>query len=178
MRIIAGSAKGRRLLAPGNRAIRPTGDRMRESLFSILMPRIAGARFLDLFCGSGANGIEALSRGAAHATFIDDNAEALRITRHNLEVCRLAVDSQVIKASIPAQMERQPRPFDIIFADPPYAWQHYDALLTAVIEKGFFEPGGLIILETARDANLPEKVGILCQQQRRRYGESALIFFA
>ncbi len=178
MRIIAGTARGRRLQAPSNRAIRPTGDRTRENLFNILMPRIAGARFLDLFCGSGANGIEALSRGAAHATFIDNDNAALRITRHNLELCRLSVDSSIIKASIPAQLERQPQPFDIVFADPPYTYGDYTALLTTLSALDFLAADCLVVVETSHKTSLPAAAGPLRQQRQRRYGDTALTFFA
>ncbi len=178
MRIIAGLAKGRRLFAPKSLDIRPTGDRTRENLFNILMPRICGARFLDLFCGSGANGIEALSRGADHATFIDKDAAALRITRRNLELCRLSVDSVIVKASIPEQLERQPQPFDIIFADPPYAYQGYELLLTTLLDKGFLDENGVAIMETSHKTVLPDSVGALRQQQCRRYGDTALAFYA
>ena len=178
MRIIAGTAKGHRLLAPSNRAIRPTGDRTREGLFSMLMPRIIGARFLDLFCGSGANGLEALSRGAAHATFIDNAAEAIDITRLNLERCRLSADGCVLKATIPTQLGPQPRPFDILFADPPYAWNDYALLLQTLQANGFVAADGVVILETGYNAVLPEEVGLLCQKKRRRYGDTGLTFFA
>ena len=178
MRIIAGSAKGRKLYTPENRSIRPTSDRVRENLFNILMPRVAEARFLDLFCGSGANGIEALSRGACHCTFIDNDDVALRITRRNLELCKLSVDGVLIRASIPEQLQRQPQPFDLIFADPPYAFDDHEKLLQLLLEREYIAPNGLVILETSSKTSLPEAVDKLHQQQRRSYGDTALTFFS
>ena len=178
MRIIAGTAKGRRLFAPDNRDIRPTSDRVRENLFNILMPRIESARFLDLFCGSGATGIEALSRGAQHFTFIDHDNAALQLTRRNLELCRLSVDGHLVRASIPQGLSRQPHPFDILFADPPYAFVDYEGLLHRLIELDFAGPDSLVILETSSKTRLPEKVASLCQSQSRRYGDTALTFFS
>ena len=178
MRIIAGTAKGRRLFAPDNRDIRPTSDRVRENLFNILMPRIEGARFLDLFCGSGATGIEALSRGARHCTFIDHDNAALQLTRRNLELCRLSVDGCLLRASIPQGLSRQPQPFDILFADPPYAFVDYKPLLLSLIEHGYTGPDSMVILETSSKTPLPEKVAALCQSQSRRYGDTALTFFS
>ena len=177
MRIISGVAKGRRLHRPANWAIRPTSDRVRENLFNILMPRIAEARFLDLFCGSGAVGIEALSRGASHCTFIDNDDSALNLTRRNLELCQLAVDGLLFRSSIPEQLRLQPRPFDIIFADPPYAFTSYEKLLQVLVELCYLAPDGLVILETSRKAALPEAVGQLDQQQQRLYGDAVLTFF-
>ncbi len=177
MRIIAGTAKGRRLYAPANRDIRPTSDRVRENLFNILMPRIADTRFLDLFCGSGANGIEALSRGACHCTFVDNNTAALNLTRRNLELCKLSVDALLLHAVIPGGLPPQPNPFDIIFADPPYAFKEYSLLLQRLSENGYISTDSVMILETSTKAEIPEECICFRLQQQRRYGDTMLSFF-
>ena len=101
MRVIAGTARGMRLAAPAGLRVRPTSDRVRESLFNIIAPRIEGARFLDLFAGTGANGIEALSRGAAFCSFVDQDARSLAVVRGNLEVTRLIARAQLHRCKLP-----------------------------------------------------------------------------
>src|SRR5205823_4484527 len=122
MRVIAGSAKGRTLVAPKGDATRPATDRIRESLFAILEPDLAGARVLDLFAGAGTLGIEALSRGALHATFVERTKEALAALRTNLRATGLAERSEVVPASVLAFLEpRFDSAYDIAFCDPPFA---------------------------------------------------------
>ena len=178
MRIIAGSLKGRRLFTPKDRAIRPTSDRVRESLFSILGARVVDAQFLDLFCGVGACGIEAISRGAAHVTFVDESRESLRLVRQNLEKCGIAVQGMVVQGRIPEDLRDSMPPFHLIFADPPYAYTGYEALLAAIQDKGLLLPGGLVILETARACVLPDGVSSLRKSDCRVYGDTALSFFS
>ncbi len=177
MRIIAGAAKGRRLYTPENRDIRPTSDRVRENLFNILVPRITNARFLDLFCGSGANGIEALSRGACHCTFVDNNTAALNLTRRNLELCKLSSAALILHATVPDGLPPQPNPFDIIFADPPYAFKEYSLLLQRLSENGYISDESMVILETSTKAEIPDECISFRLQQQRRYGDTMLSFF-
>ena len=121
MRVIAGQWGGRRLQAPSGESTRPTSDRVREALFSILAPRIEGARVLDLFAGSGALGIEALSRGAAAATFVDSAAAAIRAVRANLEA--LGIEAEVVRADARRFLggaSAAARQYDLVFLDPPY----------------------------------------------------------
>lgn len=178
MRIIAGSLKGRRLFTPKDRAIRPTSDRVRESLFSILGARVVNAQFLDLFCGVGACGIEALSRGAAHATFVDESRESLRLVRQNLEKCGVAVQSMVMQGRIPEDLRSSMPPFHIIFADPPYTYTLYESLLTAIVARSLLLPGGLVVIETSRACTLPDQVSSLHKTDCRIYGDTALSFFS
>ena len=177
MRIIAGTLKGRRLFTPKDRDIRPTSDRVRENLFNILGPAIQGAQFLDLFCGSGACGIEALSRGAAHATFIDESREALKLVQRNLEHCDVTVQSMVMQARIPQELNRPMPPFHLIFADPPYGYASYELLLEVLSTRSLLLPGGTVILETARTQALPERMASLQRTDQRRYGDTSLSFF-
>lgn len=178
MRIIAGTAKGRRLTVPDDYAIRPSADRVRENLFNILAFRIQGARFLDLFCGTGAVGIEALSRGAAHATFIDFKETALRLTRRNLLHCRLGQFAMCLCLNLPEQLPQPALPYDIVFADPPYAFDQHEELLQAVQHKQCLAPEGMVIIETAHKCTMPDRVDALTQSRRKRYGEISLTFYA
>ena len=122
MRVIAGSAKGRSLDAPRGGATRPATDRIRETLFAILEPVLADARVLDLFAGAGTLGIEAISRGAAHATFVERSAEALKTLRKNIKATEFGAHSDVIAANVLAFLEqRVAGPYDVVFCDPPFA---------------------------------------------------------
>ena len=178
MRIIAGAARGRRLMVPDDYSIRPTTDRVRENLFNILAFRIEGVRFLDLFCGVGANGIEALSRGAAHATFIDASESALRLTRRNLQHCQVAERSICLHLRLPGELPLAVAPFALVFADPPYDYDDYQALLLALQQRQCLAPGSTVIIETNHKCMLPETVESLNQTRRKRYGETALTFYA
>jgi 16S rRNA (guanine966-N2)-methyltransferase len=177
MRIIAGSLKGRRLFTPKDRAIRPTSDRVRENLFNILGNRVKGSHFLDLYCGVGACGIEALSRGAAHATFVDESRDALNLVQRNLDLCGVAIQGMLIHASIPERLNRPMPPFHIIFADPPYGYNAYESLLVTIKTKCLLLPDGIVIVETARSDELPDQTGALNKIDRRVYGDTALSFF-
>jgi 16S rRNA (guanine966-N2)-methyltransferase len=122
VRVIAGSAKGRTLVAPRGDATRPATDRVRETLFAILEPTLVDARVLDLFAGAGTLGIEALSRGAAHATFVERSAEALKALRKNIAATGFGDRAEVVAASVPTYIERTlDGPYDVVFCDPPFA---------------------------------------------------------
>lgn len=121
MRVIAGIAKGRELQAPRGSVTRPATDRIRESLFAILEPALPDARVLDLFAGAGTLGIEALSRGAAHVTFVERSAAALAALRKNIEATHFAGQSEVVAANVLAFLETIRGPYDLVFCDPPFA---------------------------------------------------------
>lgn len=174
MRIIAGTARGRKLLPPLGREIRPTADRVREALFNILMQRIEGSRFLDLFAGTGANGIEALSRGAAQAVFVEASPEGYQCIRSNLISTGLNMGGLVLKHRLPEEMDRIPGDYDIIFADPPYAGTDYGVLLAAIGERRLLRPEGILCLEHRRNVTVPDEVGALQCMRSRRYGDTAL----
>ncbi len=133
MRIIAGTFKGRTLSAPSWDGLRPTSDRLRETLFNVLAPRIGGARVLDLYAGTGAVGIEALSRGAAHATFVEQDRRAQDLIAANLAKCGVTEGCAIIRASAGRAVEQMLRspsfvPFDLVLLDPPYDHPAADAL--------------------------------------------------
>ncbi len=145
MRVIAGEAKGRRLVAPAGTTTRPATDRLRESVFGTLGERLVGARVLDLFAGSGALGIEALSRGAAHATFVERDAAALAALRRNLEVTGFADRGTIARGEVAAFLRVSQETFDVVFCDPPYADAEQLAILLAGPELRRVTRGLLVV---------------------------------
>jgi len=182
MRVIAGTAKGIRLEAPKGARVRPTLDRVREALFSILGDRIAGARFLDLFAGTGANGIEALSRGAAFCTFVDNHPESLAVIWRNIEKAYLSDRTQVVKLSLPKGLANLPpraAPYRVIFADPPHIFDQHEALFEAIVRNRLLEPGGLVVIEHDASLVLPEHpITGLARARTATYGGTGLTFFS
>lgn len=185
MRVIAGRWGGRSLVAPAGAATRPTADRVREALFSVLGD-ITGARVLDLFAGTGALGIEALSRGAVHATFVENARPALRALRQNLDA--LALDdaaTEVLPITVERALKTAPWPpecFDLIFLDPPYAslrGGRFTEALAKAIDRGLMsalQPGGRVVLEhTSVERAPPVSGGAL--EETRVYGDTALSFY-
>jgi 16S rRNA (guanine966-N2)-methyltransferase len=174
MRIIAGTARGRKLMEPPDRRIRPTLDKVRGALFNMLMPEIEDAVFLDLFAGTGANGIEALSRGAASCVFVDNDGEAQKIIRENLFHTGLARQARCLPLALPADMGRITGTYDIIFADPPYHNDYYAALLEGIVQHKLLHPDGVIVLEHDRREDLPENIAGLERTRFKHYGDAAL----
>lgn len=161
MRVIAGTAKGRPLKSVPGREIRPTSDRVRESLFNVLTARVPGAAFLDLFAGSGAVGIEALSRGAASCVLVELVTSHLRIIEENLRTAGLSAGAEVIRRdarSAVHDLARRGRRFDLIFIDPPYGKGLVDEALQAIAAAGLLAPGGWIICEHHRKDLVPAVV--------------------
>lgn len=180
MRIIAGRLKGRRLKPPQAAGVRPTSDRVKEALFSILGDRTVGARFLDLCAGTGAIGIEALSRGAQSATFIEPDRASLRVLRANLEECGTAGGATVVPSTAEAFLRRAPRTgaaYDIIFADPPYHENSGSALLRSLDRAGIMTRDSTVILEHFSKATIPSEVGCLRRARQYRYGDTTLSVF-
>ncbi len=179
MRVIAGSARGRRLVAPKGRATRPTPDRVREALFSILGPRVPDATVLDLFAGTGALGIEALSRGARRAVFVEHDRTAAEHLRRNLDLLG-PTDSEVLTMTVRRAIDalaRRGERFTLIFLDPPFAAGLLPESLLAIVKAGLCAAEGLIVCEhDRRDAPAPPP-GLTAVDQRR-YGEVALTLFS
>lgn len=177
MRVIAGSVGGRRLLAPKGQTARPTSDRVKEALFSALAPSLPGARVLDLYAGSGALGIEALSRGAAAAVFVESDDRALRVILRNLD--ELALEGAVVHGERVARFCRNPAggPFDIVLADPPYAVSS-DAVVEQVEElaaAGALAPGAVLVVERPAGGDLVAASGSAVAWGRvRAYGDTIL----
>ena len=183
LRIVAGKYRGRRLKSPPSLQTRPTSDRLRETLFNVLAPRIKGARFLDLCAGSGAVGIEALSRGTAHATFVDQSRGRCSLIEGNLEA--LGVDEGVVDVVSAEALEFLRRrakkaagSFDLIFYDPPYATD-YEVALNYVGEHAerLLAEGGVVIVEHHHKNSLKEEFGALKCYRVLKQGDSCLSFY-
>ena len=177
MRVISGTAGGIRLKVP-KRVTRPSTDRLREALFSILGGRMEGARVLDLFAGSGALGIEALSRGASGAVFVDEHGGACGVIRDNLATARLT--GRVVKADVFAALRREAVVFDVVFADPPYATAGREDLAAKLLGRpelpDRIAAGGLLVLEVEAEREAPEDARFVLRD-RRVYGSSAILFY-
>jgi 16S rRNA (guanine(966)-N(2))-methyltransferase RsmD len=193
MRIIAGKFRSRRLQAPLGLATRPSSDRLRETLFNVLAPRIEGAAFLDLYAGSGAVGMEALSRGAASVDFVERAPAALLVLRANLARLGITAGFRVHTGSVGAWLRRfvtgsgpsrkpgVPPAFDLVFLDPPYeAAEEYGRTL-GLLGGGLVEllaPGALVIAEHRRKERLEERYGTLGRTRLLEQGDAALSFYA
>lgn len=180
MRVITGSARGCRLKAPKGQATRPTADRIKESLFNILGRRPLGAQVLDLFAGTGALGLEALSRGAEAAVFVD-NATA-PLLRENAERTHLAERAEIFRGDALGVLDRlgaQGRSFDLIFCDPPYHLGLWEKALASVDRAGLLAPAGLMVVEHGADENvLPLLFALHCVRSERYGKTTQLSFFA
>jgi 16S rRNA (guanine966-N2)-methyltransferase len=187
MRIISGKYRGRKLKSPPSLQTRPTSDRLRETLFNILAPRIAGARFLDLCAGSGAVGIEALSRGAARATFVDQSRRMCALIEANLD--ELAVDdeerevlygeaSAFLRRRAKGNVGRKQGAFDIIFFDPPYAMD-YEVVLERLGDKSgtLLASDAIVVVEHHKKRELKDEFGALQRYRTLKQGDSSLSFY-
>jgi 16S rRNA (guanine(966)-N(2))-methyltransferase RsmD len=172
MRVIGGELRSRRIAGVPGAATRPTPDRLRETLFDILTPRIRGATFLDAYAGSGAVGIEALSRGASHAWFLERSRAALEVLRRNLAALELEKRASVIAG--PALLSIARLPAEIVFLDPPYTQERE---LPAALELLGAAPPGLVIAQHSVRMNLAEEFGKLRRTRVVRQGDNALSFF-
>jgi 16S rRNA (guanine966-N2)-methyltransferase len=182
VRIVGGRLRGRLLEAPASRAIRPTSERLRESIFDILIHRhagvVEGARVVDLFAGSGALGIEALSRGAKFALFVDNGPEARALLRANVEVFALGGVTRIWRADA-TLLGKAPAgpPFTLAFLDPPYDKGLAGPALAGLVEGGWLAPGALVVVEESADAEIgaPTALRIVAE---RVYGETKVVFLA
>ena len=184
MRIIAGKYRGRRLKSPPSAQTRPTSDRLRETLFNVLAPRIEGARFLDLCAGTGAVGIEALSRGAEHVTFVDQSRKMCALIGANTSVLEIEQNEfEVVNAEVSDYLKRHAKKdrelFDIMFFDPPYA-ADYDGMLSLIAENlGQLLSGEAIaVVEHHKKRELPDEFGPLHRYRTLKQGDSVLSFFS
>jgi 16S rRNA (guanine966-N2)-methyltransferase len=179
MRIVAGSLKGRLLRSPEGPAIRPTSDRLRESLFNVLAHRygdpIQDARVIDLFAGTGALGLEALSRGAAFALFVDDDFEARALLRANIDQLALGGRTKIFRRNA-TKLGAAPagEPFSVAFLDPPYRMSLAEDALISLRDGAWLKPGGLAVVEEAVASilNVPAGFAVL---ETRRYGDTQIV---
>jgi 16S rRNA (guanine966-N2)-methyltransferase len=183
MRVIGGRYKGRRLKTPDWPGLRPTSDKLRETLFNILAPRVAGARILDGYAGTGAVGIEALSRGAAHTTFVEKNRRAVALIEENLKTCAVeegytiqCADVVVALDALASACPERSRgaAFDLILLDPPYDTEHVSAVLDAAARH--LASDGLIVLERATRRE-PDESAALRRVRDVKSGDSSLTFY-
>jgi 16S rRNA (guanine966-N2)-methyltransferase len=181
MRIVGGTLKGSRLAAPASDRVRPTSDRTREAVFNILTHGIdgfdiEGARVLDLFAGTGALGLEALSRGARSCLFVDDHAESRALIRRNVETLALTGVTRIFRrdATRLGPAERM-GPFDLVFADPPYGKGLAERALASAREGGWLASGAVVVVEESADAELSAPEGF-AEIDRRRYGDTQVVF--
>ncbi len=180
MRVVGGRLKGRNLASPSSREIRPTADRLRESLFNILFHAygdpIAGARVLDLFAGTGALGIEAISRGAAFALFVDNGAEARALLRNNVETLGLGGVTRVFRRDATDLGPAHPvEPFSLAFLDPPYGKGLAKQALASLRDGKWLTPGALIVVEEAKAASFEPPEGFE-ELERRVYDDTEFVF--
>jgi len=180
MRVIAGTARRINLVAPAGSTTRPTSDRAKEALFSILAADLQDAFFLDLFCGSGAMGIEALSRGALHATFVDESKAAMDALAHNLQTTKLQDKARFMRNKAKNAIHTFNNPpynnFDIIFMDPPYDGHWISDTLAALANTCILNEGGQIIVEMETKLPLPDAAGFALTDQRE-YGRTRFLFY-
>lgn len=174
MRVIAGRYKGRRLNAPTWEGLRPTSDKLRETLFNILAARIEGARIVDAYAGTGAVGIEALSRGAVHVTFVEHDRRAAALIAANIDACGAAADYTIEAGDVATMLRKHESAFDVIWLDPPYDHDSHEALEAAARALA---PGGLVVLEraTRREPSVPAS---LMRIRDVKSGDSTLTFFS
>ena len=189
MRVIAGAFRGRRLTAPkGNRLVRPTADRVKESVFSILQKQIVDTNFLDLCAGTGSMGIEALSRGAKHVTFLERDARCIEIIERNLHTCGLLTEPQaryhllrrdVVKGI--TYLGKRSAVFEVIYFDPPYGLgggsQLYTTCLPLLAEGSLLCVGGILLVEHAKQCDVPDTVGSLKRSRQACYGDTVVSFY-
>ena len=180
MRVVGGRLRGRNLAAPASQAVRPTADRLRETLFNVLAHAydnpLEGARVLDLFAGTGALGIEASSRGAAFVLFVDDGAEARALLRNNTESLSLGGLTRIFRRDATSLGPVHPlEPFSLAFLDPPYNKGLAEKALVSARDGGWLVPGALAVVEESVAAKLTAPEGY-AELERRDYGESELIF--
>jgi 16S rRNA (guanine(966)-N(2))-methyltransferase RsmD len=179
-RIIGGAGKGRRLKTAAGETTRPTGARLRQTLFDILAPRIEGSRFLDAFAGSGGVGLEALSRGAARVVLVDTSAAAVEAARENARALAAAGgEVQVVRQDARLALEAladQGRLFDVVYLDPPYASELYEPLV-ALAGARLVAEDGIVVAEHFHKRRLPERIGALVRTREKRIGDHCLSFY-
>lgn len=191
MRVIAGTFRGRRLIAPkDNRSVRPTADRVKESVFSIVREQIIDANFLDLCAGTGSIGIEALSRGAKHVTFLERDPRCIQIIKQNLRTCGLVAGPQARHSLLRrdavkgiSYLQKQDAAFEIIYFDPPYGTDFesipdlYITCLALLAENALLHTDGTLLVEHAKRVIMPDRVGSLTQNRQATYGDTVVSFY-
>jgi len=177
MRVISGAARGTVLFSPQGDKTRPTSDFVKENLFNIIRADIIGARFLDLFAGTGAIGIEALSRGAAFAVFVEVSPKCFSVIRRNLEKTRFVSHASIVKSDVVTAVKKlNGQHFDLIFLDPPYLRDFTDKALREIVEQDILSKDGYIILEMSKMDKPPQVTGLTIFREKE-YSGTRLVFY-
>lgn len=183
MKLVAGIQKGRRLKQPTQPGLRPTSAKVREALFAILRDRIQNATVLDLYAGTGALGLEALSRGAQHVVFVDQTPASLRVLQDNILRCESQEKSVVIRLDVKRFLQTRPSGdradrFDVVFVDPPYHTEEAESVLEWLGQSAILSPQGLLVMEHVSKQLVAEQTGNLRRYRQTRYGDTTLSFFS
>lgn len=177
MRVVSGSARGVSLISLEGLETRPTTDRVKESMFNVLQFELYGKRILDLFAGSGALGIEALSRGAAEATFVDQSKKALDVVQKNLKQTRLEGQAVLVCEGFERFLKRTDNPFDIVFLDPPYASDFAAKAVGLLLERGLLSDRAVVVLEHDREQADTDRLLAAFTKKTYRYGKTFVTFY-
>jgi 16S rRNA (guanine(966)-N(2))-methyltransferase RsmD len=180
MRVISGSARGRTLKSVPGKGTRPTSDRVKEAIFSMIGPYFAGGEALDLFAGTGGLGIEALSRGMDRAVFVDLEQASVDVVRGNLRSTGLEDRAEVYRNDAVRALKllaRRGRAFDLVFLDPPYKMRHMDELARQMQELNMLKRGSRVVIEHAAEHHYPEDIGQLVRKKRAEYGDTAVSIY-
>lgn len=177
MRIIAGSLKGMRLSPPTGNKVRPTTDKVKESIFNIIMGYVENAVVVDLFAGTGNLGLEAISRGAAKCYFGDRSKESMALVKKNIASCKVQDKSVTILGDYTFVLNKIPEKADVIFLDPPYAVGAIEECLQAISQSGILSEEGIVVTEHNSKEPLPQRVGSLYKEKERRYGSVGITVY-
>lgn len=181
MRVISGTAKGKRLKAPPGNDTRPITDMIKEALFNVLGQNVQGAKFLDLFAGSGSVGIEALSRGAQQVIFVDNSLASVKTIRDNLEHCQFTEDYMIFKNDVIAaaiHLAKKNTLFDYIYIDPPFTQESlFPRIMKVMDEKTILKREGMLIIRTPRKMEMPDDLAKIQRLRYNHYGESTLHYY-
>lgn len=177
LRVIGGELGGRRLEGPPRSGVRPTSDRVREALFEVLGDTVLGARVLDLYAGTGAIGIEALSRGAAWCDLVESDSRAQAVIRENLTRTALLDVAKLYPLTVARALPRLAGPYDLVVADPPYEYDRAESDLAQVVTGGTLAPAGTLAVEHSQRKSWPQTLGGRSQFASRRYGDTRVTFY-
>ena len=176
MRITGGTGRGRTLRVPAGEQVRPTSDKVKQALFNILGDRVPGSVFLDLFAGAGGIGIEALSRGAARAVFVDGFRESLDVVKQNIDLAGFADNAEAVLSKVEPFLKKRTGPYDIVFLDPPYKMELLP-LLQLIAASTLLKPDAVVIAEHFKKQPSPERAGGLERYRESVYGDTVLAFY-
>lgn len=175
LRVIAGTARGTKLHCPEGLSVRPTHDRVKEAVFSMLYDNVCGAQVLDLFAGTGALGIEALSRGAEHAVFVDSSALSIKTVADNLQKAHVAARAELMQTDFAAYLAATDKTFDLIFLDPPYAKDYLAQILCSICERKLLAKDGIIYCEFEADTPFTPPENLFRVVRDKKYGRARVL---